>query len=392
MSHRYPLPPEILDFIVDHLHDESNTLKSCSVVSKSWVPRSRRHLFARVNFDTLGSFAASWMKAFPKPSDSPAHYTRTLTVTGTQFITTAGADARRWIHAFRNVVHLHVDTHCWHCDGQITLVPLYGLSSAVKSLRLEFTTAPPSEVFGLLCSFPLLEDLALQASISGVVTGTWSPPLTSPRLTGSLELSSTMGELGPAARRLLDLPNGSNFTKIVLVCHNRADFKSAVDLVSGCSATLEVLDVTENLEGVFPPTPCPIHTLHLCIDPPTTLLDLSTATRLKDLVFQCCQPNAKWIINALQTIKSKDLRQITLRPDARAFWNTMGETVYREWGDLDRLLVEFRTSRPVRPKLVYEMVLCEEEDMRGYALSLLPELTGGGHIDLLEYKLPLELE
>lgn len=39
------LTPELLDLIVDHLHDESTTLQSSYLVSKSWIPRTRKHFF-----------------------------------------------------------------------------------------------------------------------------------------------------------------------------------------------------------------------------------------------------------------------------------------------------------------------------------------------------------
>ena len=39
------LPPEILDLIVGHLCDKT-ALKTCCIVSKSWVPRNRAYLFA----------------------------------------------------------------------------------------------------------------------------------------------------------------------------------------------------------------------------------------------------------------------------------------------------------------------------------------------------------
>ncbi|KAF9645264.1 hypothetical protein BDM02DRAFT_3073690, partial [Thelephora ganbajun] len=48
--HQSHLPPEILDYIVDLLHDEPETLKQCCLVSKSWVSRTRKHLFANVEF------------------------------------------------------------------------------------------------------------------------------------------------------------------------------------------------------------------------------------------------------------------------------------------------------------------------------------------------------
>jgi len=111
-----------------------------------------------------------------------------------------------------------------------------------------------------------------------------------------------------------------------------------------------------------------------------TSFDLSRATKLKYLVFQCNQPNVQWVTMALQTANSKDVQQITLRPDHYAFRHSIHETVYQEREDLDRLLVQFRTSRSIRPKIVYEMEV-DEEDLTRYALNLLPELTVRGLVD-----------
>jgi len=44
------IPQEILDRIVDHLHDQPRVLKNCSLVSSSWNTSCRPHLFAQVNF------------------------------------------------------------------------------------------------------------------------------------------------------------------------------------------------------------------------------------------------------------------------------------------------------------------------------------------------------
>ncbi|KAF9643160.1 hypothetical protein BDM02DRAFT_3081141, partial [Thelephora ganbajun] len=47
---QFHLPPEILDYIIDLLHDKPETLKQCCLVSKSWVSRTRKHLFADIEF------------------------------------------------------------------------------------------------------------------------------------------------------------------------------------------------------------------------------------------------------------------------------------------------------------------------------------------------------
>ena len=83
----------------------------------------------------------------------------------------------------------------------------------------------------------------------------WTTPLTSPRLTGFLELCSMVEGFSPTVDRLLGLPNGLNFTKIAVVCLTAEDFDSTTGLVSGCSNTLESLKVTGHLEGLFPSPP-----------------------------------------------------------------------------------------------------------------------------------------
>ncbi|KAF9642569.1 hypothetical protein BDM02DRAFT_3078319, partial [Thelephora ganbajun] len=56
--HQVHLPPEIFDYIVDFLHDTPETLKQCCLVSKSWVPRTRKYLFADIEFFTESDLEA----------------------------------------------------------------------------------------------------------------------------------------------------------------------------------------------------------------------------------------------------------------------------------------------------------------------------------------------
>ncbi|TFK90481.1 hypothetical protein K466DRAFT_484715, partial [Polyporus arcularius HHB13444] len=40
------IPPELCCIVIDHLHANKSSLKSCSLVHRSWTPHSQRHLFA----------------------------------------------------------------------------------------------------------------------------------------------------------------------------------------------------------------------------------------------------------------------------------------------------------------------------------------------------------
>jgi hypothetical protein len=69
------LPAEILDHVVAHLYDMRDALKSCCLVSKSWIPRVQKHLFTDVMFYTIKSLQ-TWKEMFPDPSISPGCYVK----------------------------------------------------------------------------------------------------------------------------------------------------------------------------------------------------------------------------------------------------------------------------------------------------------------------------
>ena len=53
------LPPELLDHIVDCLHDSEDALRACCLVSKPWISRTRKHLFAQITIRTV-SYPLIW--------------------------------------------------------------------------------------------------------------------------------------------------------------------------------------------------------------------------------------------------------------------------------------------------------------------------------------------
>ena len=239
------LPPEILDLVVDQLLYEPATLKTCCLVSKSWIPRTRRHLFAQVEFDDLERPFESWMRVFPDPSNSPANHTRTLSICDLPTSTPTGTDVGNWIRSFYNVVHFGFN-YSTGVGYDVPLASFVGFSPLVRSVGL---TSTSSKIFDLVCSFPLLEDLTLIDYCPEDGTVGWSAPSTSPKLTGFLNLA-VRGGIRSTTRRLLDFPDGLHFGKITVTCIGE-DFESATDLVSRCSDTLESLNIRCFLTGAF---------------------------------------------------------------------------------------------------------------------------------------------
>lgn len=48
-----PLPQELIDQIIDHLHDDPPALSSCALVCNAWLPPSRHHFFAKITLKAM---------------------------------------------------------------------------------------------------------------------------------------------------------------------------------------------------------------------------------------------------------------------------------------------------------------------------------------------------
>ena len=107
MSDPVHLPPELLNHVVDFLHRRDTALRHCCLVSKSWIPRARKHLFAEIRFNGAKKLQ-SWKGTFPDPSTSPARYTKTLFIDCPHAVTAADAGEGGWIKVFSQVARLEV--------------------------------------------------------------------------------------------------------------------------------------------------------------------------------------------------------------------------------------------------------------------------------------------
>jgi hypothetical protein len=384
------LPPETLDYIVDHLHDTGDGLKSCCLASKSWIPRTRKHLFADIGFPTAKSLEA-WKETFPDPSTSPACYANTLSVDCPHVVTTADAEEGGWIRGFSRVTHLEVDSDGLLVDARsFSLVPFHGFSPVLKSLRVDIPTISSREVFGLVLSFPLLEDLAVMVQYETPAddgndpgkdeTPTAAQLSSPPMFTGSLRLLLGRGTK-QFVYRLLSLPGGIHFRKLTLTWLHEEGIPLVAGLVEECSRTLESLDITGTLLSTSFSFCVRTGNLLLSLGGSlSALIDLSKATKLKDVAFQLNSWSVEWVIAALRTAsKHRDLQHISIYVPHELTFGGSHPTMHRQWVDLDHLLVQFWESRSIRPKVVFT-----KQGMGDYVKRILKETTGRGIIDLVE--------
>ena len=233
------LPPEILDYIVDFLHRKPHRLKRCSLVAKSWVSRTRKHLFKKIEIASLTDLEA-WWKAFPDPDSSPGCHVRCLLFNSVGCISSVVAGGCSLVRPFSNVVRLEM----WSGKG-ILHDRFFSHLLTGSRIHVGFETPglTPSQFTELICSLPLLEDLdiAVTAINKGDDDCPVFQPLSSPPLTGTLSLSLAEG-MEHVTCGLLNLPNGVHFRKFLFTWRLEEDFQWITALVEGCSNTLKYIE------------------------------------------------------------------------------------------------------------------------------------------------------
>ena len=259
------LPAELLDHIIDHLHDDKRALSNCCLVSKSWIPRTRKHLFANIHFFDERDLRW-WKRAFPDPSTSPARYAKSIFIGSPRVLEDAEANGGGWLRPFSRVTRMAVKLRSYESlTSTVPLVSFHGFSPVIKSLYLSFIALPPPHIFDLIVSFPLLEHLCLVTRAhdkpihyddgsGGLQTA--AQPSSPPKLTGSLALF-LMGGTELIICQLLSLPGGIHFRKLTWTWFYERDLLPIMRLVEECSQTLKVLRVVYELSGTFIRHMCP---------------------------------------------------------------------------------------------------------------------------------------
>lgn len=136
------LPRETLDHVIDLLRDKPEILKECCLVSKSWVPRTQKHLFSNIHFRSASDLE-SWKKTFPSPTGSLAYHTHALFIGCPQAVEDLDSEEGGWIQGFFRLERLTVNCTWASFDtAEISLAPFCKLSLSLKSLRVASLSLP----------------------------------------------------------------------------------------------------------------------------------------------------------------------------------------------------------------------------------------------------------
>jgi len=235
------LPQELLDEIMDHLADDSISLRRCSTAARDFVPPCHRHLFRRVVFrpDNI----PTWKTTFPDPSISPAPYTREMRIH-------LGSDApmqlEEYMPYFSNARDLTLIGG--KCENRDWISKIGRLPTSIRSLTMKFVSVADVQVFRIMEQLPNLDDLSL-CTFKGTCFVAGAGEVLRGRYSGKLDLLLVEDFHASIVRSLLKAPGGLAFRSIKAFCNTEDDFPVYMDLVATCRDTLVDLDISVSAEG-----------------------------------------------------------------------------------------------------------------------------------------------
>ena len=247
------VPQEIVDEILDHLATDSDigSLRACALVSTSWTPSSRRHLFHTVTF--APGDTSRWLKTFPVPEESPAHHVKDLIFSswGYNDVPQKFLECLPW---FTNVEKTTLQGHCKVVRSLLQTRLFWGLVQSITSLTIDTDAVNLLQVRDIILQLPNLDDLSLSgtpAKVAGMTFQGVGAALRG-RFGGKLRLLEGCAR-EDVMNMLLEVPTGVRFTEVDIrgwsVC-----LLSAVRLVEACGEALVKLSymVSDHCKQCYP--------------------------------------------------------------------------------------------------------------------------------------------
>jgi hypothetical protein len=341
------LPQEIKDQLIDLLHDDDETLRSCALVSHSWLRQSQKYLFAEVQIGY--HLLMKWCRNISPGEEGLSSFTRKLGVSHRsprEFET-----VMPHLNSFKRVEFLVIsDYDCMDLDNEpyLPIAPdkYYGhFGESLRTLHLLYPSESLGALLPLIYLFPHLESLTIEGLMAAGEEHPAPPNPSSPNPTafkGKLHLRLLAGNDMHILSKLAKYPLQYDYVSIG--GSSRELGVHFNNLISACSRTLKTLDMSQKYTGKssFPT----INRTHLIapldpgmrpFNPP---LSVSSCDKLQEIIFSggTAYPDHS-LEEVLSSAASPMLQKVTIYMSALTRSDdTFGEINIVDWDPVDRLL------------------------------------------------------
>ena len=222
---------------MDHLVDDSASLRRCFMAARAFVPSCRRHLFSRIVFRSHN--LPTWKITFPDPSTSPALYTREMRI---HLATDASTQLAEYMPYFSNLHDLTLIGG--KCENREWITNIGKLPTSIRSLTMKFVSVTNVQVLEVMGQLPNLDDFSL-CTFKGGGSPAGAGEILRGRYSGKLELRLMEDFHASIVRSLLEIPEGLGFRSVKAFCNTGDDFLVYADLAAARRDTLADLDISQ---------------------------------------------------------------------------------------------------------------------------------------------------
>ena len=240
------IPQEIINEILVHLATDpassaNLSLRSCSLVSKSWVSPCRQHLFYTIFFFSP-KHIDKWLRTFPVPEESPAHYVRDLSIWLGGGDCVPEREIFKYTSWFINVEKLTLSGYGAFSLSRTT--SLWRLPQSVTSLAIQTNMLTLVDIRDIMAQLPNLDHL----SVSGHLVDGVVPPGIGTALRGRFSGKLRLSAREDFVNMLMEVPNGLHFTEVDIFGEHKS-LLSTVRLADACGDTVAKLKYVTSTHG-----------------------------------------------------------------------------------------------------------------------------------------------
>ena len=162
------IPPEIVDRVIDYVHDDTKTLIACSLTARDWVPSTRLHLFEKISL--LSAQEVARCTELDDFAPYILHYCQELSIGSNNqfgnpsvpgfppFLETPLSTISERIDRFTSLHTLHF--RGFHSMKGPLLTPLIGISEKITAVTFTDSSLTSSyDLWRLLRLFPNLQNV-----------------------------------------------------------------------------------------------------------------------------------------------------------------------------------------------------------------------------------------
>ena len=255
------LPQELIDRTIDNV-DDRESLKACSLVSSRWSHRSRKHLFAQVEFASQRNLERWCACIRPGPS-GPSFLVEHLTLSENHFSrprspsSSAVTDAAPHFQSLSALRALEV--RGWHMGTTCVVSMLHSFGSSLRNVTrltlrgVVFQVIHHSTLRMFFGHFPRLDDLSISAVNPYTVRLIKHLREVDPAIRSEIIPTHPRGEFSAyqVSRRVFEIITllEPRFYRVILDCDSYDSWSDYWPLVEACAGSLEKLQILANSTG-----------------------------------------------------------------------------------------------------------------------------------------------